>query len=172
MVDHSFDIVVLGLAVEFEKELAFEELAFVALAIVVLASVGLACAVAYHGDEEALMDHFEGYKLQDLAYRQIRSVVDAAVAVAPDSSSSFEAHFSTVAVIRLVVEGYAGAAGDGAETHRLALVGKQMGCGVGYVGTQLDSGIEEASFEVLQSHDESDSIHRRRRHHHPSFLFH
>lgn len=77
-----------------------------------------------------------------------------------------------MALIHLVVEEYADAVGDDAETHHLALVGKQMGCGVEYVGTQVGFGIEEASFGVLQIRDESDSIRRRRRHHHPSFLFH
>jgi hypothetical protein len=42
---------------------------------------------------------------------------------------------------------------------------------VGYVG-KLDSGIEEASFEVRPSHDGRHQIHRRRHHHHPSFPSH
>lgn len=42
---------------------------------------------------------------------------------------------------------------------------------VGYVG-KLDSGIEEASFEVRPSRDGRDQIHHRHRHHHPSFPSH
>lgn len=68
VVDRNFGIVVQGLAVKFEKALAFVELAFA-----VPASVVLACAVAYHGDEEALKVRSVGYKWQDLACRQNRS---------------------------------------------------------------------------------------------------
>jgi len=89
-----------------------------------------------------------------------------------DSSSSFVDHFWTVVAIRSVVVGYAGAVGDGAETRRLASVGRQMECDVGYVGRQLDSGIEEASFAALPSRGESDLIHHRHHHHRPSFPSH
>lgn len=71
----------------------------------------------------------------------------------------------------MVVE-YAGAVGEGAETRRLALVGRRMECGVGYVGRQLGSGIEEASFAALRSHGESDLIRHRHHHHRPSFPSH
>ena len=77
-----------------------------------------------------------------------------------------------VVEIRLEAVVYVGAAGGDAETRRLALVGKQTGCGVEYVGMQVGSGIEGASSGVLLSpRGGSDLIHhhhhRRRR---PSFL--
>jgi hypothetical protein len=47
-----------------------------------------------------------------------------------------------------------------------------MVCDVGYVGRQVDFGIEEASFEVRLIHGEKDQIHHRRHHRHPSFPSH
>jgi hypothetical protein len=42
-------------------------------------------------------------------------------------------------------------------------------CDVGYVGRQVDFGIEEASFEVRLIHDEKDQIHPRHHRRRPSF---
>ena len=98
-------------------------------------------------------------------------------AAGQDWSSAFEEHFSTKDEIQVEAEEYVVVVVDVADVadvagrRRLEQAGRQMEYDVGYVG-KLDSGIEEASFEVRPSHDGRHQIHRRRHHHHPSFPSH
>ena len=81
-------------------------------------------------------------------------------------------HFSKKGEIQVAAEGYVVFAVGDVGRHHLGWEERQMVYDVEYVGRQVDSGIEEASFEVRPSHDGRHQIHRRRRHHHPSFPSH
>ena len=80
-----------------------------------------------------------------------------------DWSFAFAEHFAKVDGIRLVVEGCVDVAGGGVEIHRLEWVERRRECDVGYVGTEPDSEIGEASFVVRPIRDERELIHRHRR---------
>ena len=89
--------------------------------------------------------------------------------VAQDWSLLFSVHFSKKDGIQVAAEEYVVfVAGDG-ERHHLELEERRMVYDAGYVGRQVDFGIEEASFEVRQIHGEKGQIHPRHRRRRPSF---
>lgn len=89
--------------------------------------------------------------------------------VAQDWSLLFSVHFSKKDGIQVAAEEYVVfVAGDAGRRH-LELEERQTECDVGYVGRQVDFGIEEASFEVRLIHGEMDQIHPRHHRRRPSF---
>jgi hypothetical protein len=90
--------------------------------------------------------------------------VDVGVA-AQDWSLFFSGHFSKKGEIQVEAEGCVVFAVGGAGRHRLELEERRTVCDVEYVGTQVGSGIEEASFEARLIHGEKGQIHPRHHHH-------
>ena len=84
----------------------------------------------------------------------------------------FSAHSSRKDEIQVAAEEYVVFAVGDAGRHHLGWEGKQMVYDVEYVGRQVDSGIEEASFAVRLIHGEKDQIHHRHHRRHPSFPSH
>lgn len=89
--------------------------------------------------------------------------------VAQDWSLLFSGHSSKKDGIQVAAEEYVVFVAGDAERHHLELEERQMVCDVGYVGRQVDFGIEEASFEVRLIHGEKDQIRPRHHRRRPSF---
>lgn len=83
-----------------------------------------------------------------------------------DSSSVSLARFWRRAENQAQAEGYVDAVVDDVEIRHWELEVTQRVSNVGYVGRQVGSGIEEASFAARPIHDETCLIHHRH-HHHP-----
>lgn len=89
--------------------------------------------------------------------------------VAQDWSLLFSGHSSKKDGIQVAAEEYVVFVAGDAGRHRLELGERQMVCDVGYVGRQVDFGIEEASFEVRLIRGEKDQIRPRHHRRRPSF---
>ena len=89
--------------------------------------------------------------------------------VAQDWSLLFSGHSSKKDGIQVAAEEYVVFVAGDAGRHRLELGERQTVCDVGYVGRQVDFGIEEASFEVRLIRGEKDQIRPRHHRRRPSF---
>jgi hypothetical protein len=98
--------------------------------------------------------------------------VDVGVAEEQDWSLVFLEHFLKKGEIQVAAEGYVVFVVDDAGRHHWEWEETQMVYDVGYVGTQVGSGIEEASFAARLIHGEKDQIHPRHHHRPPSFPSH
>ena len=89
-----------------------------------------------------------------------------------DWSLLFSGHFWKKGEIRAGAEEYVVFVVDDAGRRHLEWEERPRVYDVGYVGMQVDFGIEEASFAVRLIHGEKDQIHPHHHHRHPSFPSH